>query len=175
MYRRLCWWSLIASTIVTLVWSGLGGPAAGAAIPKVHITKVAFAGSSVAPVITITGSGFGNKPLADPRISPATAGGKYRSACYTQHVQGNGKDGNDFGPIALGVGWGSKPSKGYNAGVYVPGSYLDCIGIVIESYSSTKIVVQLGCQYVLYGRVAAGDYFLVEVGGHTSSGRVAYP
>ena len=111
------------------------------------IKKVVFTGTSTAPVITITGSGFGTKPTPDPQISPAKAGAKYHSACKAQPLQGNGKDGRDYGPTALGLGWGASAPSGYNAGVYVPGSYLDCIGFVVKSYTSTKVVLHLGCQY----------------------------
>jgi hypothetical protein len=138
------------------------------------ITRVTFSGSATSPVITVTGKALGAKPKPDPNLSPAKAGKKYDSACDKQPLQGNGKDGFDFGATALGVGWGTTAPTGYSAGAYVAGEYLDCIGLVITSYSPTKIVLHLGCQYALYSQLAAGDRFLVQVDGVTKSGTVTY-
>jgi hypothetical protein len=135
---------------------------------------VVFSGTQSAPVILITGSGFGTKPTHDPKVSPARAGIKYHSACDTQPLQGNHKDGFDYGPTALGVGWGSSAPTGYSAGVYVSGSYLDCIGVVVRSYMPDKVVLRLGCQYALYPQIIAGDRYLIQVAGATKSGIVAY-
>jgi len=150
--------------------SAWGSPAPAAAVIK----TVAFTGKSNAPVITITGSGFAKKPSPDPKISPAKAGAKYHSACDTQPLQGNGKDGSDYGPTALGVGWGTSVPTGYSAGVYVPGSYLDCIGLVVKSYTATKVVLQLGCQYALYTPIKAGDDYLMQIAGVTRTGKVSF-
>jgi hypothetical protein len=154
--------------------SMLLAPPVGATAATTHISRVVFSGTSDEPVVTISGSGFGAKPPADPAISPAKAGRKYDSTCRTQPLQGNGKDGRDFGATALGVGWGTSAPSGYSAGVYVPGSYLDCIGLIVERYSATKIVLVPGCQYRLYSPITSGDDYLVEVKGTTHRGRVTF-
>jgi hypothetical protein len=174
-YLRLCSWVAPAVAIMVVLFAGLPDPVAAATPSTVHVNKVVFTGSAASPVITITGTGFGKRPPADPKISPAKAGKKYHSACYRQTLQGNGKDGSDFGPSALGIGWGSSPPTGYSAGVWVPNSYLDCVGLLVTKYSPTKVVMKPGCQYALYGRIASGDDFLIEVDGTTHSGVVAYP
>jgi hypothetical protein len=174
---RLSRWMALAvavSAILTIPLVQLGTPRASATSAAPMIKKVVFTGSSTTPVITVTGSGFAAKPAADPNISPAKAGDKYDSECNTQPLQGNGKDGRDYGPTALGVGWGASVPTGYSAGVYVSGSYLDCIGLVVTSYTATKVVLHLGCQYALYTPLTAGDHYLVQVAGVTKSGTVAY-
>jgi hypothetical protein len=170
-------WATLAAAVGAALSMTVISPAASAqgSRPAAVIKKVVFTGTAKAPVITITGSGFGTKPTPNPKISPAKAGAKYHSACDTQPLQGNGKDGSDYGPKALGVGWGPQAPSGYSAGVYVPGSYLDCIGLVVGSYTATKVVLHLGCQYVLYSPITAGDRYLIEVAGTTTSGTVANP
>lgn len=177
MMRGRSRWATLAVAVGAVLTIPLVQPVAAqaATAPGAAVIKnVVFTGSSTAPIITISGSGFGSKPNPDPNISPATAGAKYHSACNTQPLEGNGKDGRDYGATALGVGWGTSVPSGYSAGVYVPGSYLDCIGLVVTSYTSTKVVLHPGCQYALYGRITAGDDYLIQVAGVTRSGKVAY-
>jgi hypothetical protein len=168
--------SSIAAGVALVASAGLPGTLAHAGTPTAgpSITRVSFSGTATSPVITITGKALGAKPKPDPNLSPAKAGKKYGAACNKQPLQGNGKDGFDFGATALGVGWGTTAPTGYSAGTYVAGEYLDCIGLVISSYSSTKIVLHPGCQYALYSQLAAGDKFLVQVKGVTKSGTVTY-
>jgi hypothetical protein len=160
----------LAIALVPVAASAQGSPAPAAVV----ISKVVFTGTSTAPVITITGSGFGTKPAPNPKISPAKAGAKFHSTCNTQPLQGNGNDGHDFGPTALGVGWGTSGPDQSSAGVYVPGSYLDCVGLIVVRYTTTKVVLHLGCQYALYTPIAAGDDYQVQVAGVTRTGIVAY-
>jgi hypothetical protein len=134
------------------------------------ITKVTFTGTATAPVITVTGTGFGTKPAPDPNGSPARAS----AGCRKQPLAGNKKDGSDYGATGLGLGWGTSQPSGYAAGTDVAGKYLDCIGIEIRSYSPTKIVFTLGCQYALYGPAKAHQDFLVQVHGASKRGIISY-
>lgn len=155
-----------------VVLSALLAPVAFASkASAAKITKVTFTGTAAAPVITVTGTGFGTRPAADPNTSPARAS----VGCRRQPLAGNKKDGSDYGPTGLGLGWGTSPPSGYNAGVNVPGHYLDCIGIEIRSYTPTKIVFTLGCQYALYSPAKAHENFLVQVQGTTKKGIISYP
>jgi len=145
--------------------------ASASARAGVTITKVSFTGTVAAPVITVTGTGFGTKPAEDPSGSPARA----TAGCRSQRLAGNKKDGFDYGPTGLSIGWGISPPSGYNAGADVAGRYLDCIGVEIESYTPTKVVFSLGCQYALYSPARAQEDFLVQVRGATKKGVISYP
>ena len=166
---------LTAACAAFCLLAALPGPTAYGATQSgvAVISRVAFGGTAASPTITITGSKFGTRPKANPKISPAKAGAKYHSACYRQTLQGNGNDGSDYGQKALGIGWGTSTPSGYSAGVYVSGSYLDCIGLILQSYTPTRIVLHLGCQYPLYSQIVNGDRFVVQVRGVTKSGTVA--
>ena len=147
-------------------------PAASAATTAgAKITNVTFTGTATAPVVTVTGTGFGARPGADPKGSPALAS----VGCRRQPLAGNKKDGFDYGPTGLSLGWGKSPPSGYNAGANVAGRYLDCIGIQISSYTATKIVFSLGCQYALYGPAKEHQDFLIQVRGTTKKGIISYP
>jgi hypothetical protein len=158
---------LIAGVVLSAAFAPI---ASGSTASAVKITKVTFTGSSTAPVITVTGSGFGTRPTKDPNGSPAKAS----AGCRKQPLAGNGKDGSDYGPSGLGLGWGTARPSGYNAGAYVADEYLDCIGVEIRSYTSTKIVFSLGCQYALYSPAKAHEDFLIQVHGATKRGVISY-
>ena len=139
-----------------------------------HVTSVSFHGSAHHPEIVIRGHGFGSKPKPNLPISPEHAGAKYNAGCSTQKVVGNGNDGRDYSKHRLGVGWGKTAPHGFNAGVYVPGSYLDCIGLKVVSYSSTRVVLRPGCQYAHYAKLKVGDKFWISVNGAHARGTVHY-
>jgi hypothetical protein len=144
-----------------------GGAVAGPHVAAAtgHISAVRFTGTVKKPTITITGSGFGSKPTPNLPISPDKAGRHYHAACATQRVAGNGKDGHDYKASDLGMNWGAQRPHGYKAGVYVRGSYIDCIGLIIVKYTNTKVVLRPGCQYALYRRMKEGDAALISVNG----------
>jgi hypothetical protein len=156
--------------ITGVMWVALAALASASTASAAKITKVTFSGTSAAPVITVTGSGFGTRPAKDPEGSPAKAS----AGCRSQPLEGNRNDGSDYGPSGLGLGWGTSRGSGYNAGVDVPHKYLDCIGVEIRSYTSTKVVFSLGCQYVLYSPAKAHENFLVQVHGATKRGVISY-
>jgi hypothetical protein len=130
-----------------------------------HITSVVFTGSAKHPTITIKGGGFGKKPKPNLPIAPYKAGAKYDSACSRQRVVSKTHDGHDYSKHALGIGWSKTKPTGYGAGVYVPGSYVDCIGLRIVSYSATKVVLRPGTQYALYPGIKSGEHALIAVNG----------
>jgi hypothetical protein len=137
------------------------------------IGSVAFEGSATDPEIVVVGSGFGSVPGPDPAICPAKAGARYDSRCDAQTLAGNKRDGNDYGATTLGLRWTSS-SRNFSAGIYVAGSYLDCIGVVIKSWSPTTVVFGLGCQYALYDPAASGGQYRLQLRGDTRSGTIRY-
>jgi hypothetical protein len=137
------------------------------------IDSVSFEGTATRPKVVVTGSGFGSFPAADPLICPAKAGAKYGSRCNAQSLAGNKRDGNDYGATTLGLRWDA-PSGNVSAGIYVPGSYLDCIGVVIASWSATTVVFGLGCQYALYDKAMAGANYRLQLLDTLVSGTIRY-
>jgi hypothetical protein len=131
------------------------------------IASVTFAGTVAAPVVTIRGTGFGNAPPPSPPYAP-----EGHAAC-TMPPQGN--EGLDYGgQLSLVDARGT-----WGAGRSAPdGSELDCVGLIVTTYTPTEIVFQLGSAYAdhsqLY-RLTAGDTFTIGVKGLSYQGAVRYP
>jgi hypothetical protein len=117
-------------------------------VPAIH--AVTFTGSSAAPTITIAGVDLTPKS-ADSVPCGDTSG-----------------DGFDFGSSGLFVE--------DTTTTFTAGQNGDCVGLVVSSYTGTKVVVTLGNQYVIggYRAFATGDSYTVEVRGATFSGTVTY-
>jgi hypothetical protein len=113
------------------------------------ITSVALTGTETTPTITIKGTNFGTEPPGTPII---------------------GDTGDNFG-TAL---WFRDDSVGWDAG-YGPDS--NQIGLVVSSYTPTRIVFQFGSFYnfanvfVLH----SGDSYSMNVLGTSLSGVASYP
>ncbi len=128
--------------------------------PNHTIASVVFGGGSTSPTITVNGSGFGNKaPKPNPTDRP----------CNELDSPNTGYDyGNNV------VLWDNGPIDQFQAGY--PG---DCIGIIIQSWSSTQVVFTFGQWYedVQLGRqpLDQGDPFVIHVKGAVITGTVMYP
>ena len=108
------------------------------------ISGVTLSGTPAAPTVTVTGSNFGS---AAPTATPET--------CQA------GDTGNDYGIGGLEFqdlteGWGAGESG-------------DCIGLLLTSWSSTKVVFTFGNEYANYGPISAGDEIEVTVQGTTDT------
>ena len=123
----------------------------------VTVSSVTFSGTSSDPTITINGTGFGAKA---PKPSPS------------------GRPCGEPDVAATGYDYGSKlvvqdtlSPDDWQAGF--PG---DCIGLVIESYSTTQITLQLGSFYgdpsQTYRQMTTGDTFSVRVKGTALTGTI---
>ena len=108
----------------------LAMPASGAgAVVTPKITKVAFTGTVAKPTVTVTGSGFGAShpsPTYPPGGCPNHGTGRLFGNNFDFH--------DDSGPWTAGQGG-------------VPAGQANCIGIIIRSWSSTKIVFTFGNDY----------------------------
>jgi len=123
--------------------------------PPPTFTSVKFTGSSAAPTVTITGSGFGLQTWLGPASTPC--GG----------TDTTGKD-YDFPSMAF-----FDSTVGWSAG---QGPVISCnyLGVHITSYSPTKVVFTFGSPYLDYGGLNPGDkYYLIFLGGE-AIGTVAY-
>jgi hypothetical protein len=116
--------------------------------PKV--TSVTFTGTPSNPTITINGSNFGTQPAPNPS-TPLN--------CVP------GDTSFDYGTSLLF----NDSTRGWTAG-----QTGDCIGLVVSSYTSTKIVYQFGADYANFGQVTAGDAYKLTLWTATHKGTVAY-
>ena len=129
---------------------GLAASAALAASPRPSISSVSFSGTHgpgvASPVITISGSHFGTSAPAGTSDS-TTSCGSY---------------------VANGDVYGSKlyftDDANFEAGFSNSGG-ADCIGIIVVSWSSTKVVVKFGNAYGSFAHwyLTNGDGYALSV------------
>ncbi len=140
---------VFGSVAVGLVLST--GSVAGAS-PSPSISAVTFSGSVASPTITVTGSGFGTEAgLGSPL--PGGCGGAFTGSDYLNTL--NLRD---------------------NTGAWQAGSAAggNCIGLLISSYSNSKIVFTLGSFYAVAYDLNQGDSFTMSLLGTSFSGIVSY-
>jgi hypothetical protein len=114
------------------------------------VSGVTITGTVDAPTVTVTGSNFGSTA---PTATPET--------CQP------GDTGNDYGFGGLEF---VDVSKGYGAG-----ESGDCVGLLLTSWSSTKVVFTFGNEYLTYGAyLIPGDQFQVTVQGATYTGEAEF-
>jgi hypothetical protein len=147
------------------------GPGSGAAVASgATITSVKFAGSAANPTVTIVGGGFGTRPQPAPTFRPRPPQGTVAPyGCTT-----TGNVGYDYG-TQLWLSDGA-PGRIWSAGRYRPTiKELDCVGLLVVSYSPTKIVYRLGVDYKAHGyHLSEGNPYQVSVRGATKRGVVHY-
>jgi len=104
------------------------------------ITSVSTTGTVANPTITITGSGFGAAPSADPA-------GAVSSLANCPASPGPGPAGFDYGN-SLYVS-DTNANGGFTAGQYTTSgeAQADCVGLVIVSYTDTQMVLKYGNVY----------------------------
>jgi hypothetical protein len=129
------------------------------------ITSIRVTGSAAHPVITIRGHHFGSRPAPRPKCRP---GDFNKCGHYTGH---------DYGSMLYFV---EKSKTRFSAGRDRPSrGELDAIGLVVTTYTSTKIVYHFGSGYHdghgAYGwRLKNGDAFTASVKGAHITGTVHY-
>jgi hypothetical protein len=114
------------------------------------ITSVVFTGTPAEPTVTVNGSSFGTVPPANPP-EPLS--------CVP------GDTSFDYGTSLMFT----DSTKGWTAG-----QTGDCIGLRVISYTSTKVVLQFGADYVKYGQVTAADAYKLTLWSLVRKGTVAY-
>jgi hypothetical protein len=142
------------------------------------ITAVTFHGPERNPVITIHGLRLGARPKPNPVYQPLG----HPPLCPTQPTKPLATYGLDFGSGGLFVDDRSQ-TPAWAAGRYRPQlQELDCIGLVVISFSPTKVVFRLGAAYreptsdraTRRYDLAEGDTVIVGVNGVRFTGRVHY-
>ena len=154
---------LLAIAASALVVSPVIISASPAAAASASISAVYVSGSPSSPTITVTGSGFGSETALGTAENPADYFPAGATVC-------SGNLGSDYGANL----YLQDTSGGWNAGKGATSTANgDQIGLVISSYSDTKIVFTLGSCYSYY-RLSAGNAYTMNVLGASYSGTVEY-
>ena len=114
------------------------------------ISGVTLSGTPAAPTVTVTGSNFGSAPTTG---TPET--------CQA------GDTGDDYSASGLIF---QDLNEGWGAGE--PG---DCIGLLVTSWSTTKVVFTVGNEYANYGPIQAGDQIEVTILGASDTVTASFP
>jgi len=162
----------VAGTILLAALFGTTGASANEAAPaKARITSVVFEQlSGGAPVVTISGSGFGAAPSPRPSYRPMPPQGT--SPPYG--CSATGKVGWDYG-TRLWISFKSPGKPLWSAGRYRPGlQELDCVGISILRYSGNVVLFRLGAGYrAFHFKIRRGDEYTASVKGAVKHGTVS--
>ena len=100
------------------------------------ITSVAIDGSVTAPTFVIHGRGFGSS------LPPAVGSPITSAACRAEHAPGD--QGGNYGSKLYFVDTTSKFSGGLSGPYEGVADVVDCVGLIITSYSPTRVIVTLG-------------------------------
>jgi hypothetical protein len=155
--------ALVAGALLVgaLVLAGSSGAAA-----KPSITSVALAGSQAKPLFIIRGKNFGRLPGSGQ--APSTS-----SACRADKAPGN--QGINFGNKLYFVDLSNKFSAGLSGPYKGTADVVDCVGVIIKSFSSSKVEYALGSDYTKHPySVKSGDSITFAVSGATATVRVRY-
>lgn len=136
-------------------------PKTGARVKSVDLT-----GTTAQPVVTVSGSGFGTRPTPYPSTAP-----EGQSGCPAAPTAG---DGYLYGNKLFLAD--PNTITGFIAGEDAGGQF-DCVGLVIDSWSPSKVVFSLGNLYDKhipqnYYVLKHGDPFTVYVQGAVGTGSV---
>jgi hypothetical protein len=133
----------------TATGNSLGADKTFKTVPP-KIASVAFTGTPSEPTVTVKGSNLGSIPPANPS-TPLN--------CVA------GDTSFDYGTSLLFTD---------KTGGWTAGQTGDCIGLVVQSYTSTQIVYRFGADYPNFRAVTAGDAYKLKVWGVSASGKVVY-
>ena len=111
------------------------------------VTAVAFSGTTAAPTVTVTGTGFGDAPPAPSPLLPL------------QCVAGDTSYDFTAGALAFAD----------TTGNWTAGEPSDCVGLVVDSWSPTQVVLGFGADYG-FPPLHDGDHYTLTVLGTSSSG-----
>jgi hypothetical protein len=133
---------------VSILGTAYSGTASIPAVPAPAVKSVVVHGTPSAPVVTVTGTNLGTRvPVPDP-LTPVNC-----VAGDTSHTYPSGQ-------LSF-----SDTTRGWQAGLTG-----DCIGLVVTSWSSTKVVLGFGADYPNFPPVTKGDAIRVVVKGATATG-----
>jgi len=163
-----------AVTLVSLALASVGG--ADTSRTASTITSVSFTKGSRAPTIVATGHNFGGRPSHDPAYQP-----QRHQGCPAQSAKTDGHDyGTTFWFYDTKASHGNTPV--WRAGRYAGAQELDCIGLVIDTWSASRVSFHFGSQYNQASTSAApstyvlsnGDSFVLRIKNATLRGTARF-
>ena len=155
----------VVTVAAIAVWAvAVGSSPAATAAPV--IMSVTFGGSTATPTFVIHGRGFGGRPA--PSQPPATS-----SACRQDGASGN--HGQNFGSKLFFIDQTNAFSGGLSGPYRGVPNVIDCVGLIVTSYTPSRIVYTLGSDYRKhpYG-IHGGDKVMFVVNGAKATLRVRY-
>lgn len=156
-------WALLAGASLLAVLVGAGSSVAAA---KPAITSVTLTGSPAKPLFTIRGRNFGRLPGVGQLPSAS-------SACRGEKAPGN--QGVNFGNKLYFIDGSNKFSAGLSGPYKTVSDVVDCVGVIVKSYSSSKVEYALGSDYTKHPySIKNGDSITFVVNGATATLRVRY-
>jgi hypothetical protein len=151
--------------------------ASGALGSRAKITHVTITGTERNPVITVRGQHLGTRPLPNPAYHPLG----HPPLCPPNPTKPASAYGFDYGTKLFIADSTQQPN--WSGGRYRPKlGELDCVGIIVVSFTQTKVVLRLDAAYraPLKNRpnrsyhLMENDVFAVGVNSAQSSGQVHY-
>jgi hypothetical protein len=166
---------VLGTVFALLILLTSSGVVSASALTTTRITSVVFTGGEAHPVITVRGHGFGAEPRRDPGYHPPG-----HPLCPVKKPKGNLKRfGYDYGTSLFLQNSSGNPI--WAAGRYRPAlDELDCIGVIVTKYTSSKLVFKLGAAYPHYPGAPAtyhlknGNVYIVQVKGSRMTGHVRF-
>jgi hypothetical protein len=168
---------VVLPAVLVVAAAMLAASFATGATVAARVSGVAFHGPERNPVITVSGVGFGLRPKPNPAYHPLG----HPPLCPTRPTKPLAAYGFDYG-TGLYVDDRSQ-SPPWAAGRYRPQlGELDCIGLIVVSFSAKKVVFRLGAAYreptsdraSRRYDLAEGDSVTVGVNGAQFTTRVHY-
>jgi hypothetical protein len=157
------WRALLAGASLLAALAAVSSSAAAA---KPAITSVTLSGSQSKPLIVIRGKNFGRLPGAGQLPSAS-------SGCRAEKAPGN--QGVNFGDKLYFVDDSNKFSGGLSGPYKTVADVVDCVGVIVKSFSSTKVEYSLGSDYTKHPyTIKNGDSVTFVVNGATATLRVRY-
>jgi hypothetical protein len=157
--------SVLAGAFVVAALA-VAGSSGAVAVSKPRIASVALAGSRAKPLFIIRGKGFGRLPGAGQLPSAS-------SGCRGEKAPGN--QGVNFGNKLYFVDGSNKFSAGLSGPYKNVSDVVDCVGVIIKSFSDTRVEYALGSDYAKHPySVKSGDLITFVVNGATATVRVRY-
>lgn len=156
------------STTTTASTTTTSSTAAGGGGGTATITSVVFSGSVTAPTVTVNGSGLGSMPTPNPTYTP--------EGTQLCPLAASGNEGYDYGTDLYLF----DSPRNWAGGRYRPElQELDCVGLLVTTFTPTKVVFQFGSAYTKDGAknnyvLAEGDAYQLAVNGATFTGTVNY-
>jgi hypothetical protein len=157
------WRALLAGASLLAALVAAGSSVAAA---KPAITSVTLAGSQAKPVFIIRGKNFGRLPGVGQLPSAS-------SACRGEKAPGN--QGVNFGNKLYFIDDSNKFSAGLSGPYKTVSDVVDCVGVIVKSFSSSKVEYSLGSDYTKHPySIKNGDSIMFVVSGATATLRVRY-